>query len=135
VFEKGGSEDQAITTILHKTHLAERTATPTTQTSDELTNTNVDCINSTNPGIDTNKERMYPISTGGKGSIFIVSSIHLQTIPARKWSPGFLDAVRKVGETDIAYVEARKAVQNTLRLGYQPDDRQIEEEAVPYQEH
>jgi hypothetical protein len=74
--EKGGGEDQPITTILHKEHFA-------------------------NPIISL-------ISSRGEGTIFIVSSACLSSIPPVKWSEEFLKMVRDTGQNDKDYREPAK---------------------------
>jgi hypothetical protein len=46
------------------------------------------------------------ISSGGEGTIFIVSSACLSSIPPVKWSEEFLKMVRDAGQNDKDYWEA-----------------------------
>jgi hypothetical protein len=48
------------------------------------------------------------ISSAGEGTIFIVSSAHLSSIPPVKWSEEFLKMVRNTGQSDKDYQEAAK---------------------------
>jgi hypothetical protein len=50
------------------------------------------------------------ISSGGEGTIFIVSSACLSSIPLVKWSEEFLKMVRDTGQNDKNYQEAAKQV-------------------------
>jgi hypothetical protein len=51
---------------------------------------------------------MSAISSGGEGTIFIVSSAYLSSIPPVKWSEEFLKMVRNAGQNDKDYREAAK---------------------------
>jgi hypothetical protein len=82
--EKGGGEDQPITTILNKEHFS-------------------------NPIISS-------ISSAGEGTIFIVSSAHLSSIPPVKWSEEFLKSVRDAGQLDKEYQEAAKQAKEPLMI-------------------
>ena len=65
--EKGGMENQPITTVLQEKHLMDR-----------------------------------------KARSFICSSARLASLPARKWTEGFLTKVKEEGEKDEAYRQARE---------------------------
>jgi len=82
--EKGGIENQPITTILGKNHFEER-----------LTRS------------------------------FICSSARILSLPARKWSEGFLTRVREEGKKDDAYKRAKK--QEAVSEGLTPKDRKAKE--------
>jgi hypothetical protein len=56
------------------------------------------------------------ISSGGEGTIFIVSSAHLSSIPPVKWSEEFLKMVRDAGQLDKDYQEAAKQVKEPLMI-------------------
>jgi len=78
--EKGGGDDQPISTVLQNKHFA---------------------------GEGT---RVSSISSGCEGTVFMVSAARLGSIPARKWSEEFLERVRQAGKEDSEYAEALKAV-------------------------
>jgi hypothetical protein len=82
--EKGGGEDQPITTILHKEHFA--------------------------------NSIISSISSGGEGTIFIVSSARLSSIPPVKWSEEFLKMVRDARQNDKDYREAAKQVKEPFMI-------------------
>ena len=76
--EKGGDENQPITTVLSKEHFA-------------------------------NEEyRVSAISSSRAGSIFLVSSARLTSIPAMAWSEEFREMVRKASLKDAGYQKALK---------------------------
>jgi hypothetical protein len=56
------------------------------------------------------------ISSGGEGTIFIVSSACLSSIPLVKWSKEFLKMVRDAGQLDKDYQEAAKQVKEPLTI-------------------
>jgi hypothetical protein len=56
------------------------------------------------------------ISSGGEGTIFIVSSACLSSIPPVKWSEEFLKMVRNAGQNDKDYREAAKQVKEPLMV-------------------
>jgi hypothetical protein len=56
------------------------------------------------------------ISSGGEGTIFIVSSACLSSIPPVKWSEEFLKMVRDAGQLDKEYQEAAKQVKEPLMI-------------------
>ena len=74
--QKGGDENQPITTVLHKEHFAQE------------------------------EYRSSAISTGGAGTVFLVSSARLSSIPAREWSKEFRGMVKKASEKDEEYQKA-----------------------------
>jgi hypothetical protein len=56
------------------------------------------------------------ISSGGEGTIFIVSSAHLSSIPPVKWSEEFLKMVRDAGQNHKNYWEAAKQVKEPFMI-------------------
>jgi hypothetical protein len=56
------------------------------------------------------------ISSRGEGTIFIVSSARLSSIPAVKWSEEFLKMVRDAGQNDKDYREAAKQVKEPFMI-------------------
>jgi hypothetical protein len=56
------------------------------------------------------------ISSGGEGTIFIVSSARLSSIPPVKWSEEFLKMVRDAGQLDKDYQEAAKQVKEPFTI-------------------
>jgi hypothetical protein len=56
------------------------------------------------------------ISSGGEGTIFIVSSACLSSIPPVKWSEEFLKMVKDTGQLDKDYQEAAKQVKEPLMI-------------------
>jgi hypothetical protein len=56
------------------------------------------------------------ISSGGEGTIFIVSSARLSSIPPVKWSEEFLKMVRDAGQNDKDYREAAKQVKEPFMI-------------------
>jgi hypothetical protein len=56
------------------------------------------------------------ISSGREGTIFIVSSACLSSIPPVKWSEEFLKMVRDAGQLDKDYQEAAKQVKEPLMM-------------------
>ena len=77
--EKGGGEDQPITTVLHPRHFAASTDQPITTV-------------------------LHPRHSAA--STFIVSAARLGSIPAVKWSQDFLTLVREAGKEDEEYGKA-----------------------------
>jgi len=74
--EKGGSESQPITTVLHKTHFAKP----------------IQVAGAVNPQQE--------------GTAFIISAARLGSLPARSWTKEFLALVRSTGEKDPEYCKA-----------------------------
>jgi transposase InsO family protein len=84
--EKGGGEDQPITTILHNQHFSGEEA------------------------------RVSSISTGGEGTVYMVSSARLASIPSKRWDEEFLEMVRKAGKGDTLYQQAMTSVKEPLSV-------------------
>jgi hypothetical protein len=90
--EKGGSESQPITTVLHKSHFAE--------------NETIQVAGAAN--------------TLREGTAFIISAGRLGSLPARKWTKEFLDLVRNVGRTDPEYRKALEKLQKMVAAQEEP---------------
>jgi hypothetical protein len=56
------------------------------------------------------------ISSGGEGTIFIVSSARLSSIPPVKWLEEFLKIVRDAGQNNKDYWEAAKQVKEPFMI-------------------
>ena len=97
--EKGGEENQPITTVLHKTHFAEPIQVA---------------------GV---------VNTQREGTAFIISAARLQSVPARSWKKEFLVLVQRAGEKDPEYHKVLEELENeeAAWAGPVPDGREAEE--------
>jgi len=86
--EKGGDEDQPITTVLHPRHFGSTPAAHFESTS------------AAHPG-------PTPAATG---SSFIISAARMGSIPAVRWSADFLGLVKEAAKEDIEYGKAEALV-------------------------
>ena len=90
--EKGGVENQPITTVLGEKHFG-------------------------NFEKETEERR---------ASSFVCSSARLSSLPARKWSPAFLEEIRKTAKDDAPYQEARKK-EEAERMDPASKDQKVKE--------
>jgi hypothetical protein len=100
--EKGGDENQPITTVLHKSHFA---------------------------------DKISAISTGGSGTAFMVSASRLSSIPKIRWSPEFLEWVKKAAVSDDRYQQVLTSKNELLEVEvgvlyrknklWVPDDKEL----------
>jgi hypothetical protein len=98
--EKGGSENQPITTVLHKKHFA------SAQTGGE------------NP----EKDNTIVTAPDRQTISFICSARRLSSLPTRKWMDDFVVLVKKAGEADPVYREAyRVTLGETATQGVLPE--------------
>jgi hypothetical protein len=90
--EKGGSESQPITTVLHKSHFAESESIQLAGTANTLR----------------------------EGTALIISAARLGSLPARKWTKEFLDLVRKEGKKDPDYRKALEDLEMEVAAQEEP---------------
>jgi hypothetical protein len=79
--EKGGSENQPITTVLHQKHFA----------------------SSIEGGENNENGKISAATPGRQNIIFICSAGRLTSLPTRRWNEDFVVLVRKAGEADPVY--------------------------------